>query len=46
MGSEKAWLVRRIVLSVLFLVIVAVPLYPESFGAPPPRSGAVPTTEG
>ncbi|WP_238161334.1 endonuclease/exonuclease/phosphatase family protein [Kribbella antibiotica] len=32
MDNEKAWFVRRIVLSVLFLVIVAVPLYPELYG--------------
>ncbi|GAA1664086.1 endonuclease/exonuclease/phosphatase family protein [Kribbella yunnanensis] len=32
MDNEKAWLVRRIVLSVLFVVIVAVPLYPELYG--------------
>ena len=32
MDNEKAWFVRRLVLSVLFLVIVAVPLYPELFG--------------
>ena len=32
MDNEKAWLVRRVVLSVLFLVAVAVPLYPELFG--------------
>jgi endonuclease/exonuclease/phosphatase (EEP) superfamily protein YafD len=32
MDNEKAWFVRRVVLSVLFLVIVAVPLYPELFG--------------
>jgi len=32
MDNEKAWFVRRVVLSVLFLVVVAVPLYPELFG--------------
>jgi endonuclease/exonuclease/phosphatase (EEP) superfamily protein YafD len=32
MNNERAWLVRRIVLSVLFLLVVAVPLYPELFG--------------
>ena len=32
MDNERAWLVRRVVLSVLFLLIVAVPLYPELFG--------------
>jgi endonuclease/exonuclease/phosphatase (EEP) superfamily protein YafD len=32
MDNEKGWFVRRVVLSVLFLVIVAVPLYPELFG--------------
>jgi endonuclease/exonuclease/phosphatase (EEP) superfamily protein YafD len=32
MDNEKAWLVRRVVLSVLFLLIVAVPLYPELYG--------------
>jgi endonuclease/exonuclease/phosphatase (EEP) superfamily protein YafD len=32
MDNEKAWFVRRVVLSALFLVIVAVPLYPELFG--------------
>ncbi|MFI5731700.1 endonuclease/exonuclease/phosphatase family protein [Kribbella sp. NPDC051587] len=32
MDNEKAWLVRRVVLSVLFVVIVAVPLYPELYG--------------
>ncbi|MEU4195021.1 endonuclease/exonuclease/phosphatase family protein [Kribbella sp. NPDC026611] len=32
MDNEKAWLVRRVVLSVLFLVFVAMPLYPELFG--------------
>jgi endonuclease/exonuclease/phosphatase (EEP) superfamily protein YafD len=32
MDNEKAWMVRRVVLSVLFLVVVAVPLYPELFG--------------
>ncbi|MDX3003050.1 endonuclease/exonuclease/phosphatase family protein [Kribbella solani] len=32
MDNEKAWFVRRVVLSVLFLVAVAVPLYPELFG--------------
>ena len=32
MDNERAWLVRRVVLSVLFLVVVAVPLYPELFG--------------
>ncbi len=32
MDNEKAWFVRRIVLSVLFVVIVAVPLYPELYG--------------
>ncbi|MET9270559.1 endonuclease/exonuclease/phosphatase family protein [Kribbella sp. NPDC003557] len=30
--SRRAWFVRRVVLSVLFLVVVAVPLYPELFG--------------
>ncbi|HZX03931.1 endonuclease/exonuclease/phosphatase family protein [Kribbella sp.] len=30
--SERAWFVRRIVLSVLFLLVVAVPLFPELFG--------------
>jgi endonuclease/exonuclease/phosphatase (EEP) superfamily protein YafD len=32
MNSEKAWFVRRVVLSILFLLLVAVPLYPELFG--------------
>lgn len=32
MENERAWLVRRVVLSVLFLLVVAVPLYPELFG--------------
>ena len=32
MDNERAWLVRRVVPSVLFLLIVAVPLYPELFG--------------
>jgi endonuclease/exonuclease/phosphatase (EEP) superfamily protein YafD len=32
MDNERAWLVRRVVLSVLFLLVVAVPLYPELFG--------------
>ncbi|WP_350274097.1 endonuclease/exonuclease/phosphatase family protein [Kribbella sp. HUAS MG21] len=32
MNNEKAWFVRRVVLSVLFLLVVAVPLYPELFG--------------
>ncbi|GAA3107119.1 endonuclease/exonuclease/phosphatase (EEP) superfamily protein YafD [Kribbella aluminosa] len=32
MGNEKAWFVRRLVLSVLFLVVVTVPLFPELFG--------------
>jgi endonuclease/exonuclease/phosphatase (EEP) superfamily protein YafD len=32
MDNERAWFVRRVVLSVLFLVVVAVPLYPELFG--------------
>ncbi|MFI5696972.1 endonuclease/exonuclease/phosphatase family protein [Kribbella sp. NPDC051586] len=32
MDNEKAWFVRRVVLSVLFVLIVAVPLYPELFG--------------
>ncbi len=32
MDNEKAWFVRRVVLSVLFLLVVAVPLYPELFG--------------
>lgn len=32
MDNERAWFVRRVVLSVLFLVIVAVPVYPELFG--------------
>ena len=32
MDNEKAWFVRRVVLSVLFVVVVAVPLYPELFG--------------
>ncbi|MGZ0151949.1 endonuclease/exonuclease/phosphatase family protein [Kribbella sp. WER1] len=32
MGNEKAWFVRRLVLSVLFLLVVAVPLFPELFG--------------
>lgn len=32
MDNEKAWFVRRVVLSVLFLLIVAVPLFPELFG--------------
>ncbi|TCO45666.1 endonuclease/exonuclease/phosphatase (EEP) superfamily protein YafD [Kribbella antiqua] len=32
MDSERAWLIRRIVLSVLFLLVVAVPLYPELVG--------------
>ncbi|MFI7063423.1 endonuclease/exonuclease/phosphatase family protein [Kribbella sp. NPDC050124] len=32
MDNERAWLVRRVVLSVLFLLIVATPLYPEVYG--------------
>ncbi len=32
MDNERACLVRRVVLSVLILLIVAVPLYPELFG--------------
>jgi endonuclease/exonuclease/phosphatase (EEP) superfamily protein YafD len=32
MDTETAWNVRRVVLSVLFLLIVAVPLYPELYG--------------
>ncbi|MEI8412721.1 MULTISPECIES: endonuclease/exonuclease/phosphatase family protein [unclassified Kribbella] len=32
MDNERAWLIRRVVLSVLFLLIVAVPLYPELVG--------------
>jgi endonuclease/exonuclease/phosphatase (EEP) superfamily protein YafD len=32
MDNEKAWFVRRVVLSVLFLVVLAVPLYPELYG--------------
>ncbi|MFF0343980.1 endonuclease/exonuclease/phosphatase family protein [Kribbella sp. NPDC004875] len=32
MDNERAWFVRRVVLSVLLLVFVAVPLYPELFG--------------
>jgi endonuclease/exonuclease/phosphatase (EEP) superfamily protein YafD len=32
MDNEKAWFVRRVVLSVLFLLVVAVPLFPELFG--------------
>lgn len=32
MDSETAWPVRRVVLSALFLLVVAVPLYPELFG--------------
>lgn len=32
MDNERAWFIRRVVLSVLFLVLVAVPLYPELFG--------------
>jgi endonuclease/exonuclease/phosphatase (EEP) superfamily protein YafD len=32
LDNERAWLVRRVVLSVLFLLIVAIPLYPELFG--------------
>ncbi|MFI6677732.1 endonuclease/exonuclease/phosphatase family protein [Kribbella sp. NPDC050470] len=32
MDNERAWFVRRVVLSVLFLLIVAVPLYPELYG--------------
>ncbi|GAA1583097.1 MULTISPECIES: endonuclease/exonuclease/phosphatase family protein [Kribbella] len=32
MDNEKAWFVRRLVLSVLFLIIVALPLFPELFG--------------
>ena len=32
MDNERAWFVRRVVLSVLFLMVVAVPLYPELFG--------------
>ena len=32
MDNERAWFVRRVVLSILFLVVVAVPLYPELFG--------------
>ncbi len=32
MDNETAWNVRRVVLSVLLLLIVAVPLYPELFG--------------
>jgi endonuclease/exonuclease/phosphatase (EEP) superfamily protein YafD len=32
METETAWKVRRVVLSVLFLGVVALPLYPELFG--------------
>ncbi|TWD74939.1 endonuclease/exonuclease/phosphatase (EEP) superfamily protein YafD [Kribbella amoyensis] len=32
MDDATAWRVRRVVLSVLFLLVVAVPLYPELFG--------------
>jgi endonuclease/exonuclease/phosphatase (EEP) superfamily protein YafD len=32
MDNESAWKLRRVVLSVLFLLIVASPLYPELFG--------------
>ncbi len=32
MDNERAWFIRRVALSVLFLVLVAVPLYPELFG--------------
>ncbi|WP_040455390.1 endonuclease/exonuclease/phosphatase family protein [Kribbella catacumbae] len=32
MDTDAAWNVRRVVLSVLFLLIVALPLYPELYG--------------
>lgn len=32
MDNETAWRVRRVVVSVLLLLVVAVPLYPELFG--------------
>ena len=32
MDTETAWNVRRVVLSVLFLLVVALPLYPELYG--------------
>jgi endonuclease/exonuclease/phosphatase (EEP) superfamily protein YafD len=32
MDTETAWNVRRVVLSVLFVLIVALPLYPELYG--------------
>ncbi|WBQ07214.1 endonuclease/exonuclease/phosphatase family protein [Kribbella sp. CA-293567] len=32
MDTEAAWNLRRIVLSVLFLLVVALPLYPELYG--------------
>jgi len=32
MDTETAWNVRRVLLSVLFLLIVALPLYPELYG--------------
>jgi len=32
MDNERAWFIRRVVLSVLFVAVVAVPLYPELFG--------------
>jgi hypothetical protein len=32
MDNERAWFARRVVLSVLFVLIVAAPLYPEQFG--------------
>lgn len=32
MDSEAAWRIRRVVLSVLFVLLVSVPLYPELYG--------------
>lgn len=32
MDTETAWKLRRVVLSVLFLLVVALPLYPELYG--------------
>jgi hypothetical protein len=32
METETAWRVRRVVLAVFFLLIVAMPLYPELYG--------------
>ncbi|WP_112243708.1 endonuclease/exonuclease/phosphatase family protein [Kribbella monticola] len=32
MDSDAAWKLRRVVLSVLFLLVVALPLYPELYG--------------